>query len=80
MKVLLNSSSTTTTSITRYFDGGKSYYMELVCSVNRDTLLVFINAKMYNTSLTESYSNQVLNENQEIEISSTLTAEEYVNF
>lgn len=60
----------------KYLDGGKKYYIEAISSKSGGNLDISINAVMLDTYLTDSVSNLVTNEIQEIEIKSTITPEE----
>ncbi|CAF0756351.1 unnamed protein product [Brachionus calyciflorus] len=63
---------------TKNLEGGNKYYIEAVSSRQGGSLSIAINAIMLDTYLTDSVSNLVTNEIQEIEINSTLIPESYV--
>lgn len=54
--------------------------MEVVGSKKKGNFSLAINAKMFDTTLTDKVTSNVLNEIQEVEISSVITMESYVCF
>jgi len=52
--------------------------MEVRASVHANVMRLAVNAKMFETSLTETVSAYVYNEKQRIEISSTIVPESFV--
>ncbi|CAF0710276.1 unnamed protein product [Brachionus calyciflorus] len=75
------SSGSINTKAIKFLEANKKYYIEAVSSKSRGSLILEINAKMLDTVLTDSVSNKVQNEIQEIEIDSVVTMEEYlINF
>ena len=52
----------------------------MVASISSGTLSVTLNAQMYDTGLTDAVSSNILNEVQNIVVTSTITYESYVNF
>jgi len=64
----------------RFLQENKRYYFELIASVNMKKLLLVLDLKMLQTNLTYKDSDSVVNEVQDIEISSKIVPEKYVSF
>jgi hypothetical protein len=60
-------------------EANKFYYIEVVASRAGGNLNLALNAKMFNTVLTDKVSAFVKNEIQDVEINSTIILESYVN-
>ena len=56
-----------------------SYFFMVVASINIDQLNISVNGKMFQTTLTQKISSNVINEAQRLSVYSTVVPESYVN-